>query len=80
MAIIHNRKKGWEKEEDKREALETYFKKPYKEIDPAQYKYLRLVHTARSKLPGTPTTTRELLFYDGDYGARIIPTEEIQQE
>ena len=68
------------KEIDKRIALEAYLKKPYEEINPALYKELRLVHTTRPKLPGTPTITRELLFYEGDYGARIIPTEEIQQE
>ena len=59
---------------DKITALEEYFKKPFEDIDPAQYKHLKLVHT--SKLPGTPTVTRELLFEDGEYEARIVPTEE----
>ena len=78
VASEHNRKKEYEKEKDKRVALEAHFKKPYEEIYPAQYKYLKLVHTATSKLPGTPTVTRELLFKDGDYAARIVPTEESQ--
>ena len=32
------------KEEDKKTALEAHFKKPFEEIDPSQYKYLKLVH------------------------------------
>ena len=79
VADEHNSKKSREKEIDKRIALEAHFKKPYEEKDPAQYNNLRLVHTTRSKLTETPTTRRELLFYDGDYAARIIPIEEIQQ-
>ena len=66
-----------EKGEDKRRELERYFKKPYNTIDPEIYKDLRFIHTIET---GKYKHHTKHYFYDGNYGSRYLPLEEVQQD
>ena len=85
VASEHKRKalerhfKEVKKEEDKRKALEEYFKKPYDTINPEIYKDLTFIHTIVSP-DGKYKLKKEHYFYDGNYGSRHLPLEEIQQD
>ena len=61
----------------KRRALERYFKKPYDTIDPEIHRDLRFVYTIEA---GKYKVKTEHYFYNGDYGIRHLPLEEIQQD
>ena len=65
------------KEEDKRRELEKYFKKAYNTIDPEMFKDLTFVHTLEF---GKDKHKTQHYFYEGNYGSRILPFEEIQQD